>query len=179
MPRVVADVELEGLECTDTTCVLSEKQQDLLNKLNCRMFIRAGLAVYLLYENKYLLQPLERIYNLCRRYENGLRCISVQFKKDRKRKYLYICLSDVIRLLMNAVEPKPLEAVLRQIEWGLPLALAQIKGLSNKDREELQFLVYEIIIEKIIPWLEKKGLIQREQITAIQSAPKQVLRLKK
>jgi len=64
---------------------------------------------------------------------------------------------------MNAIKPKPLDAVLRQIEWGLPLALAQIKGLSNRDREELQFLVYEIIIEKIIPWLKRKGLIESDK----------------
>jgi len=178
MPRVVADVELEGLECTDTTCVLSEKQQDLLNKLNCRVFIRSALAAYLLYEDKYLLASLVRIRDLCRRYENGLRCISVKFRKNSKRGYLYVCLSDVIRMLMNAIEPKPLDAVLRQIEWGLPLALAQIKGLSNKDREELQFLVYEIITDKIIPWLEKKGLIQRKQISATQTTPKVVIRNK-
>jgi len=177
LPKVVTDIELEGLECTDTTCVLSEKQQDLLNKLNCRVFIRANLLAYLLYEYGVLTYSYPRIRNLCTRYENGLRCISVQLK-GYKRRFLFVCLSDAIRLLMNAVEPKPLDAVLRQIEWGLPLTLAQIKGLSGKDKDELQLLVYEIIVDKIIPWLEKKGLIQREQITAIQVVPKQVIRFR-
>jgi len=176
MPRVVADVELEDLECTDTVCVLSEKQQDLLNKLNCRVFIRSSLVGYLVYEGKALTYTYRSISNLCRRYENGLRCISIKHKLVKRG--LFVCLSDVIRLLMNAVEPKPLDAVLRQIEWGLPLALAQLKGLSNKDREELQLLVYEIIVDKIIPWLEKKGLIQRGQNTIIQTTPKQAIRFR-
>jgi len=144
--------------CDRYRCIFDQKAMEIFG---CTTWVRAHFADLLVYDGKNV--DLRPIRELCRRYENGLRCLRIVGAEGLKRSGIYVCLDDVIRLLMNAVRPKPVESVLRQIEWGLPLALAQIKGLSNKDREELQFLVYEIIIEKIIPWLEKKGVLEHIQ----------------
>jgi len=142
--------------CDRYKCIFS---QEIMDKLGCNIFVRAHFADMLIYDINTKSIDLRNIRELCKRFENGLRCISID-APGLKRSGIYVCIYDVIRLLMNAIKPKPLEAVLRQIEWGLPLALSQIKGLTNRDREELQLLVYEIIVDKIIPWLKSKGLIE-------------------
>jgi len=144
--------------CDRYKCIFNN---EIMDKMKCNVYIRAHFADMLVYNNKTV--DLRSIKELCRRYEGGVRCIRVVGAEGLKRSGIYVCLSDVIRLLMNAVEHKPVESVLLQIEWGLPLALAQIKGLSARDREELQLLVNEIILDKIIPWLQKKGLIESIQ----------------